>query len=111
MGYLVLALAYLLGGALLGAGVYLVMGGSFPGWWKERMLWPLVRATPTATHLQGWAVAGLGASVLAMAFSTIVPQLVGGLLVLLAIVAYLAAAAVVGYTTWLSSRRPAAGPR
>lgn len=100
-----LALVYLVGGAFLGAGIYLVMSGSFPGWWVRRMLWPLVRVTPTVTHLQGWAAVGLGASVLAIGFTTIVPEIVGGVLVLLAVAAYLAGVGLFVYSTWLS-RRP-----
>jgi hypothetical protein len=104
VGYVVIGLAYVVGGALLGAGIYLVMSGSFPGWWKERMLWPLVQVTPTVAHLQGWAFIGLGASVLAIGFSAIVPQIVGGGLVLLAMVAYVVGVGLFVYSTWLSRR-------
>ncbi len=104
MGYVLLGLAYVVGGALVGAGIYLVMSGSFPGWWKERVRWPLVRVTPPAAHLQGWAVIGLGASVLAIGFSTIASEIVGGGLVLVAIATYLVGAGLFAYSTWLSRR-------
>jgi hypothetical protein len=104
VGYVVIGLAYVVGGALLGAGIYLVMSGNFPGWWKRRMLWPLVRVTPTVAHLQGWAFIGLGASVLAIGFSGIVSEIVGGGLVLLAMVAYVVGAGLFVYSTWLSRR-------
>ena len=106
MTYLALGLAYVLGGALLGTGLYLIRRSSFPGWWQNWMLWPLVRVTPTVTHLQGWAAIGLGGSILAIGFTTIVPDLAGGVLVLLAMAGYLVGAVLFVYSTWLS-RRPA----
>ena len=104
MGYVVLGFAYVVGGAFLGAGIYLVVSGSFPGWWKEWMLRPLVALTPAVARLQGWAAIALGASVVAIGFSTIVPEFVGGILVLFAIAAYLIGAGVFAYSTWLSRR-------
>jgi hypothetical protein len=105
VGYLGLGLAWAVGGVLLGAGLYLVMSGRFPGWWQDRMLWPLVHVTPAVAHLQGWAAMGVGASVLAIGFSTLVPELFGGGLILAAIVAYIAGAALYLYSTWLSRRQ------
>src|SRR2546428_13806988 len=64
--YLFMAVAYVLGGALLGAGLYLVRRDDFPSWWQDWMLWPLVRVTPRVTHLQGWAAGALGTSILAL---------------------------------------------
>jgi hypothetical protein len=55
-------------------------------------------------HLQGWAFIGLGASVLAIGFSGIVSEIVGGGLVLLAMVAYVVGAGLFVYSTWLSRR-------
>jgi hypothetical protein len=105
VGFVVQGLAYVAGGALLGAGVYLLMRRSFPGWWQERLLWPLVHVTPAVARLQGWAAVGLGLSILAIGFTPIVPEIAGGVLVLVAMVAYLAALALFLYSTWLS-RRP-----
>jgi hypothetical protein len=68
------------------------------------MLWPLVRVTPRVTHLQGWAAVGLGASILAIGFTPIVPDFVGGLLVLAALLAYLTGVVLFLYSTWLSRR-------
>src|SRR2546422_10704929 len=97
--YLFMAVAYVLGGALLGAGLYLVRRDDFPSWWQDWMLWPLVRVTPRVTHLQGWAAVALGTSILALGFTPVVPEVIGGGLVLLALLAYLGAVAVFGYST------------
>lgn len=97
-------LAYVAGGALLGAGAYLVLRGDFPGWWRERLLWPLVRVTPAVARLQGWSAVALGLSILAIGFTPIVPEITAGGLALLAMVAYLAAVALFLYSAWLSRR-------
>ena len=102
--YLFMAVAYVLGGALLGAGLYLVRRDDFPSWWQDWMLWPLVRVTPRVTHLQGWAGIALGVSILALGFTPVVPEVVGGVLVLLALLAYLAGVALFGYSAYLSQR-------
>ena len=102
--YLVMAAAYVLGAALLAVGLFLVRRSTFPDWWKGWMLWPLVRVTPRVTRLQGWAAVGLGVSILAIGFTPIVPDLVGGLLVLAALLAYLAGVLLFLYSTWLSRR-------
>jgi len=68
------------------------------------MLWPLVRVTPRVTHLQGWAGVALGVSILALGFTPVVPEIVGGVLVLLAVLAYVAGVALFGYSTYLSRR-------
>jgi hypothetical protein len=49
-------------------------------------------------------VIGLGASVLAIGFSTIVSEIVGGGLVLVAMATYLVGAGLFAYSTWLSRR-------
>ncbi|OLD50483.1 MAG: hypothetical protein AUI42_03080 [Actinobacteria bacterium 13_1_40CM_2_65_8] len=102
--YLFMAVAYVLGGALLGAGLYLVRRDDFPSWWQDWMLWPLVRVTPRVTHLQGWAAVALGTSILALGFTPVVPEVIGGVLVLLALLAYPAGVALFGYSTYLSRR-------
>ena len=107
VGYVVEGVAYVGGTVLIGAGLYLVMRGSFPNWWGQRLLWPLVRVTPTVSHLQGWAAIGLGASILAIVFTTVAPDLVAGILVVLAMAAYVVGVALYVVSTWLS-RRPAA---
>src|SRR3989442_13762855 len=76
--YLFMAVAYVLGGALLGAGLYLVRRDDFPSWGQDWMLWPLVRVTPRVTHLQGWAAVALGTSILPLGFTPVVPEVVGG---------------------------------
>jgi hypothetical protein len=107
VGYVVEGVAYVGGTVLIGAGLYLVMRGTFPAWWRQRLLWPLVRVTPRVSHLQGWAAIGLGISILAIVFTTVAPDVVAGILVVLAMVAYLVALALFLVSTWLS-RRPAA---
>jgi hypothetical protein len=107
VGYVVEGLAYVGGTFLIGAGLYLVMRGTFPAWWRRRMLWPLVHVTPRVSHLQGWAAIAVGISVLSIVFTTVAPSLVGGILVLLAFATYLVGVALYLFSTWLS-RRPAA---
>jgi len=99
-----MVLAYVLGGVLLGAGLYLTRRDSFPSWWQPWMQWPLIRVTPLVTHLQGWAGVALGVSILALGFTPVVPEIVGGVLVLLAMLAYVAGVALFGYSAYLSRR-------
>jgi hypothetical protein len=100
----VLGISYAVGGPLLAVGLYIVLRGGFPGWWMEYMLWPVKRVTPGVARLQGATVVGLGASIVAIGLSMWVSQFVGGLLVVLAMTAYLAGAALYAYSTWLSRR-------
>ncbi len=99
-----MVLAYALGGVLLGAGLYLTRRDAFPSWWQPWMQWPLVRVTPGVTHLQGWAGVALGVSILALGFTPVVAEVVGGLLVLLAVLAYVAGVALFGFSAYLSRR-------
>lgn len=103
--YLLMAAAYVLGGALVGAGVYLSRQDDFPSWWERWMLWPVNHMTPRLVHLQGWAVIALGASILALGFTPVVPEIVGGALVLVALVAYMAGAVMFVYSAYLSRRQ------
>lgn len=107
MGYVVLGITYAVGGPLLGIGLYIALRGAFPGWWIEWMLWPVKNVTPGVARLQGLTVIGLGASLVAIGLSTWVSQFIGGLLIVLAITAYLVGAGLYVYSTWLSRRRPA----
>jgi hypothetical protein len=106
VGYVVEGVAYVSGVCLVGGGLYLVLRGNFPAWWQRRLLWPLVRVTPTVSHLQGLAAIGLGISILAIVFSSAVSESVAGLLVLGAMVAYVFGLVLFVFSTWLS-RRPA----
>jgi hypothetical protein len=72
----------------------------------EWMLWPVKQVTPQIARLQGLTVVGLGASIVAAGLSTWVSQFLGGLLVVLAIAAYLVGAGLYVYSTWLSRRGP-----
>ena len=102
-------IAYVAGSLLIAAGLYLVLRGSFPGWWRQRLLWPLVRVTPRVSHLQGWAAVALGVSIIALVFTTVVSELLAAALVVFALVAYIGAVVLYLFSTWLS-RRPASGP-
>ena len=104
---MVLGIAYAVGGPLLGIGLYLVVQGSFPGWWKGWMLRPIVRVTPTVARLQGVTAIGLGASIVALGLTTFVSDVVGGALVFVALASYLIGAGLFVFSTWLS-RRPTA---
>ena len=99
-----LGISCAIGGPLLGIGLYIVLRGGFPGWWMEWMLWPVKRVTPGVARLQGATVVGLGASIVAIGSSTSVSQFMGGLLVVLAMAAYLVGAGLYVYSTWLSRR-------
>jgi hypothetical protein len=105
--YLLMGAAYVVGGALVGGGFYIARRDHFPSWWQHWMLWPLVRVTPRVTHFQGWAFVALGASILAIGFTPLVPETVGGVLVLLALGSYVAGVALFAYSTYLSRRRTA----
>src|SRR5260370_39563437 len=103
--FLLMALASMVGGALLGAGLYLGRQDQFPSWWRRWMLWPLVTVTPRVIHLQGWAGVALGASILAVGFTPVVPEMVGGVLVLFAMVAYIGGVVLFLYSAYLSRRQ------
>ena len=106
VGYVLEGAAYVGGTVLVGAGLYLVMQGSFPAWWQRRFAWPLVRVTPLVAHLQGAAAIVIGASVLAIVFTTVAPDTVAGFLVLGALAAYVIGVALYLVSAWVS-RRPA----
>ncbi len=107
VGWVVLGFAYAVGGPLIGIGLYIVLRGTFPGWWIEWMLWPVKHVTPGIARLQGATVVGLGASIVAIGLSMWVSEFVGGLLVVLAIAIYLVGAGLYVYSAWLSRREAA----
>ncbi len=107
MGWLVLAFTYVVAGLLLGIGIYIVVLGAFPGWWKDWILRPVVRVTPGVARLQGATAIGLGVSIVTIGLTMFVSGFVGGLLVLVAIVAYVLGAALFAFSTWLSRRSAA----
>jgi len=107
VGYVVEGIAFVGGALLVGAGLYLVRRGTFPAWWRQRMLWPLVHVTPRVSHLQGWAAIALGVSILSIVFTTVAPDGIAGILVVLGLLAYLAGVALYVLSSWLS-RRPTA---
>lgn len=105
MGQVGLVAAYVAGGLMLGGGIFLVLFGSLPEWTATWMLRPIVDLTPTVARLLGAVAIFLGASIIALDVSTLVSEFTGGILVLTAIVAYVIAAGLFAFSTWLS-RRP-----
>ena len=99
-----LGFTYAVGGPLIGIGLYLLLRGIFPGWWKDWLIRPLVRVTPGVVRLQGLTAIGLGASIVAIGLSMLVSENTGGALVVLAMGAYLIGAGVFVFSTWLSRR-------
>jgi hypothetical protein len=69
------------------------------------MLRPVVRPTATVSRLLGGVSIGLGASIVALVVSTLVSDFTGGLLVLLAVAAYLIGLGLFAFSTWLSRRQ------
>jgi uncharacterized membrane protein AbrB (regulator of aidB expression) len=96
--------ALLVGVLLIGAGLFLLLGGDLPGWWERRFVWPLVHLTPGVVRLQGIAGITIGASILAIIFARKMPDPIAGLVVLLALLAYVAGAAVFVFSAVLSRR-------
>ena len=70
------------------------------------MLWPLVRVTSFVARLQGLTAIALGASILVIVLTSIVPETTGGMLVIVALAVYVVALLVYLFSAWLS-RRPA----
>jgi hypothetical protein len=103
----VLGISYAVGGPLLGIGLYLVVTGILPGWWRDWMLAPIAQVTSGVVRLLGLTAVGLGASIVALGLTTFVSEFVGGALVLVALTTYLLGAGLFAYSTWLS-RRPMA---
>jgi hypothetical protein len=106
VGWVVLGISYVVGAPLLGIGLYIVLRGNFPDWWMEWMLWPVKHVTPGVARLQGATLVGLGLSAVAIGLSTQVSELTGGVLVVVAMAAYLLGAGLYVYSTWLSRRGP-----
>lgn len=106
MGYAIEAVAYVGGVALIGAGLFLVLRGSFPAWWPKWFAWPLDHFTPAVSRLQGAVAIGLGASIMLLVFTTVAPGTLAGWLVVVAMAMYLISVLLFLFSTWLS-RRPA----
>ncbi len=70
------------------------------------MLWPVKHVTPGVARLQGATLVGLGLSAVAIGLSMWVSELTGGVLVVVAMAAYLLGAGLYVYSTWLSRRGP-----
>jgi hypothetical protein len=100
----VLGISYAVGGPLLGIGLYLLIRGAFPGWWREWILRPVVRVTPGVARLQGLTAVGLGASLVAIGLSSMVSDHLAGMLVVIAMATYVIGAGIFVFSTWLSRR-------
>lgn len=111
VGYVVEGAAYVGGVALIGAGLFLLMRGSFPAWWQRWFAWPLINFTPLVARLQGGVAIGLGVSILLIVFTTVAPGSLSGSLALIAILAYLVTVLVFLVSIWLSRRGASAAAR
>src|SRR5258708_3212289 len=60
VGWVVLGISYAVGAPLLAIGLYIVLRGSFPGWWMEWMLWPVKYLNAGIVLLQVSYVVRLG---------------------------------------------------
>lgn len=107
MGVVGPILAYVAGSLMLGMGVFLVLTGHFPAWWRARLLWPVARPTAAVAHVMGLAAILIGASVLAVGFSLILPEVAAGILVLVAIAAYVVGLVLYALSAWISRRHTA----
>lgn len=106
VGYVVEGVAYIGGTALVAGGLYLFIRGALPGWWQRRFMWPLVRATRGVARFQGLAAIALGASLIALVFTTVAAESLAGVLAIAGLAAYVVAVGFYVLSTWLS-RRPA----
>jgi hypothetical protein len=104
MGYVVLALTWALGAAILVGGFYVIRHKRFPTWWKGALLWPLVEVTPKVARLQGWAAVAIGASIAAIGLGALLQDITGGILVIVGMAGYVVGVGLFGYSTWLSRR-------
>ena len=89
---------------MLGIGLYMLVRGAFPGWWKEWILRPVMRTTSGVARLQGVTAIGLGDSLVAIGLSSMVSDHVAGLLVVIAMATYVLGAGIFVFSTWLSRR-------
>jgi len=106
VGYALEGVAYVAGVFVIGGGVWLILLGGFPEWWR-RMSWPVVNATRGVARIQGIAMVALGLSLIAIVFTNEVSRTTGGGLVLGAIAAYVLGLGLFVLSTWIS-RRPTA---
>jgi len=102
MGSVVLVLTYVFGAAIFATGLYLIGRREFPWWLTRGWFWPLAQVIPRVAYLQGWAGVALGTSVIAMGLGAMLQGVVGGLLVTLGIVAYVAGLLIFGYSAFVS---------
>src|SRR4029077_9290880 len=75
VGYALEGVAYIGGALLIGAGIFLVMRGTFPAGWNKSLVWPLANVPPIFARLQGWAAIAVGASIIAIVFTTVAPAM------------------------------------
>ena len=102
-----LLLLYLIGGAMVAGGIYVIAHCAFPSWIRGNLLWPLVIVTPAIAKLQGWASVAFGVAVLAFSFAPFAPAAAIDGLRVLAGVGVAAGVLLFVYSTWIS-RRPQA---
>jgi hypothetical protein len=105
---LALTFLYVIGGAMVAGGIYVIGHSAFPAWIKGRLLWPLITVTPVIATLQGWASVSFGVAVLAFSFAPFAPAAAMGGVQALAAAGVAAGSLLFLYSTWIS-RRPTAG--
>lgn len=103
----VLVFLYLIGGAMVAGGIYVIAHSAFPSWIRGKLLWPLITVTPAIAMLQGWASVSFGVAVLAFSFAPFAPAAAIDGLRALAGVGVAAGSVLFAYSTWIS-RRPQA---
>ncbi|HKV88203.1 MAG TPA: hypothetical protein VJT78_09425 [Candidatus Dormibacteraeota bacterium] len=103
MGYALEGVAYVCGVLIVGGGVYLLMLGGFPGWWR-RLAWPVVNLSRGVARVQGMALVALGLSLIGLVFTNEISGSASGALVLAALVIYLVGLGLFVFSTWLSRR-------
>lgn len=111
MGYVIEGVAYVGGVALIGAGLFLLLRGSFPAWWQRWFAWPVAHFSPLIARLQGAVGIVLGASVMLIVFTSVAPASFAGILTLVALLAYVLALLVYLVSIWLSHRGASAAAR
>lgn len=111
VGYVAEGAAYVSGVALIGAGLFLLLRGSFPGWWQRWFAWPLASFRPLVSRLQGAVAIGLGASLMLIVFTNVAAGTLAGILAIVALLAYVLAVLMYLVTIWLSHRGASAAAR
>lgn len=104
MGFAIGVVAYFAGVFILGGGVWLIMQGAFPAWWR-RVSWPVLNPSRGVARLQGIGLVALGVSVIALVVTAEFSTSLGRVLIYGAVAAYLVGLALFAVSTWMSRRK------